>query len=117
MSKTCEATRADHRPCTTHVVGDGRFCFAHSPELVAKRDAARRRGGANRATRVRLAKLMPLHLIPVFETLRGVLDDVVADRIEPKNAAAAASVARAMVTVLQHGEVEERLRKLEEHAS
>jgi hypothetical protein len=43
--------------------------------------------------------------------------DVVAARIEPKNAAAAASVARAMVAVLQHGEVEERLRKLEEQSA
>jgi hypothetical protein len=71
-------------------------------------------GGRNRATAQRLAKIMPVRLLPVWEQLEQVLADVIADRIEPKNAQAAASVARAMVAVLQHGEVEERLRKLEE---
>ncbi len=110
----CQATRKDGRPCDTRIVGDAPYCFGHDPALREERAAARRRGGQNRVTARRLSRLMPLHLVPVFETLRGVLDDVVADRIEPKNAAAAASVARAMVAVLQHGEIEERLRRLEE---
>ena len=117
MSTTCQATRRDGSPCETPIVGNGTHCFGHDPAVATKRTEARRRGGRNRVTAQRLAKIMPVRLVPVWEQLEQVLDDVIADRIEPKNAAAAASVARAMVAVLQHGEVEERLRKLEEHAS
>jgi hypothetical protein len=60
---------------------------------------------------------MPASLAPVFDQLAQVLTDVIADRIDPKNAAAAASVARAMVAVLERGEMEQRLRTLEERSA
>jgi hypothetical protein len=114
MTATCEATRRDGEPCQTQVIGDGRFCFAHSPDLAAKRAEAARRGGTNRANRVRLAKIMPLRLVPVWEQLEQALAAVLDGSLDPKQASAAAAVARALVAVQQAGEVEERLRKLEE---
>ena len=110
----CHATRNDGQPCTTPVVSTGRYCFGHDPDLAAKRAEARRRGGANRANRVRLAKIMPVRLIPVWEQLEQALADVLDGRLEPRQASAAASLGRALVAVLQAGEFEERLRKLEE---
>jgi len=116
----CLETRRDGTPCTAQVVGGGSRCWAHDPALAAKRAETRRRGGQNRANRVRLAKIMPLRLVPVWEQLEQALAAVLAGDLNPKQASAAASVARALVAVQQAGEVEERLRKLEEaqeHAS
>ncbi len=83
MPATCSATRRDGQPCTTQVVGDGRFCFAHSPDLAAKRREAQRRGGQNRATSKRLAKLMPVRLVPVWEQLEQALGDVLTGDLPP----------------------------------
>ena len=116
MPTTCSATRKDGQPCTIRVVGDGCVCFAHSPELATKRREAQRRGGQNRATAKRLSRIMPVRLVPVWEQLEQALADVLAGSLDPKQATAAAAVARALVAVLQHGEVEERLRRLEERA-
>jgi hypothetical protein len=113
MSRTCEATRRDGRPCTTPVVSDGRYCFGHDPGLAAQRAEARRLGGQNRANAKRLSKLLPPRLLPVWEQLEAALGDVLTGTLEPKRAAAAASVARAMVAVLTAGELEERVRALE----
>jgi hypothetical protein len=113
----CQATRRDGQRCHTPVVADSCFCFAHEPRLADKRTQARQRGGTNKANHLRLQKLMPASLAPVFDQLAQVLTDVIADRIDPKNAAAAASVARAMVAVLERGEMEQRLRTLEERSA
>jgi hypothetical protein len=114
MTRTCTATRADGRPCQTPVVGDGPFCFGHDPALAAKRDAARRRGGANRSNARRLERLMPLRLKPIFGRLETALKDVLAGDLDPRAASAAANVARALVALQQAGEMEARLRALEE---
>jgi hypothetical protein len=114
MPATCEATRRDGERCQTRIVGNGPYCFGHDPAMREKRTAARRQGGQNKANRIRLAKIMPLRLVPVWEQLEQALADVLTGDLDPKQASAAASVARALVAVQQAGEVEERLRKLEE---
>ena len=114
---TCSATRRDGQPCKTPIVGDSPYCFGHSPELREKRLAASRKGGQNKATRARLSRLMPARLVAVYAQLEQALADVLADRLDPKNATAAAAISRAMVAVLTAGEVEERLRKLEERSA
>ncbi len=77
-----------------------------------KRRAASRKGGQNKATSKRLAKLMPLRLVPVWEQLERALVDVLAGDLPPQQASAAAALARALVAVLQAGEAEQRLRDL-----
>ena len=109
----CAATRRDGSPCTTQVVGDGRFCFAHSPELATKRREAQQRGGQNRATAKRLSKLMPIRLVPIWGQLEQALADVLDGSLDPRQATAAAALARALAAVLQVGELEQRLRDLE----
>ena len=112
--KRCLAPRKDGMPCPVTVLVDGRYCFAHSPKLHADRTEARRRGGHNRATAVRLRALMPPRLVPVFDRLEAALAETHAGDLDPKQATAMAALARAMVAVLTSGELEERLRKLEE---
>jgi len=89
-------------------------CFAHAPALAERRTAARRRGGANSAKVVRLRSLMPPRLIPVFDRLETALQETHDGALDPRAAQAMASIARALVAVLTAGELEERLRKLEE---
>ena len=112
--KRCVGTRKDDTPCPVTVLVDGRYCFAHSPKLHVDRTEARRRGGHNRATAVRLRALMPPRLVPVFDRLEAALAETHAGDLDPKQAQAMAALARAMTAVLTAGELEERLRKLEE---
>ena len=110
----CSALRRDGQPCRSWVVGDASLCFSHAPGRQAERDQARSRGGRNRSSTARLRGLVPPRLLSVFDKLEAALDDVLADRLDPKNATAAASLARAMTAVLQVGELEERVRQLEQ---
>ncbi len=110
----CQAIRKDGQPCTVRAIAGSLWCFAHDPDRAAQRDEARRKGGRGKATSRRLRGLMPPRLVPVFDQLEGALSDVLAGGLDPKQATAAAAVARAMVSVLTAGELEERLRKLEE---
>ena len=85
-------------------------CFAHDPQRAGEREAARRKGGRNRSGTARLRGLMPPRLVPVFDRLETTLERLDAGAMDPRQAQAMAAVARAMVAVLQAGELEERLR-------
>lgn len=108
----CRATRKDGQRCRATPTGDG-FCLAHSPALADKRRAAYARGGHNKARHVRLARLMPPRLVPVFEVLERALAEVHDGDLDPPRAQAMAAVAGALVRVLTSGELEGRLRRLE----
>ena len=60
---------------------------------------------------------MPPRLMPVYETLETVLDEVHTGTCSPRQAHAMAAVARVMVTVLTSSELEERVRHLETRAN
>ena len=108
----CRATRKDGQPCRATPTRDGR-CLAHSPALADKRRAAYARGGHNKARHVRLARLMPPRLVPVFDVLERALAEVHDGDLDPPRAQAMAAVAGALVRVLTSGELEGRLRRLE----
>jgi hypothetical protein len=109
----CEARRRDGQPCCAPALTASGLCFVHDPAQVAKRAAARQQGGYHRANVVRLRALVPPRLLGVYEQLEAALGEVHAGQLDPKVAGAMAAVARAMVSVLQAGEVEDRLRTLE----
>lgn len=109
----CAGLRRDGHGCgAPALAGDG-WCYSHHPHRVEERTAARQRGGRNRATAARLRALLPPRLIPVYERLEGALGGVLDGTLDPRQATAAAAVARAMVAVLVSGELEARVRKLE----
>lgn len=114
MEQRCQATRRDGQPCISTKLVDGQHCLGHAPYLAATRAEARQRGGRNRAQAVRLRRLTPPALVPVFEKLGIALDDVLTGKLDTKRATAAASVARAMAAILVAGELEERVRRLEQ---
>jgi hypothetical protein len=115
---TCTATRLDGQRCTASILQAGSTrCFAHDENLQRQRAEARRKGGRSRAKLVQLRRLMPIALVPVFDQLAAVLAELHSGECDPKVAQAMASVARAMVAVLERGELEERMRALEERSA
>ena len=92
----------------------------HSPALSAERAAWRARGGANRSNKARAKRRLSddlLSLRDVQGVLSKLLVEVTEGRAEPGVATAAASVARAIASVAQVGDLEERIRDLEAVAS
>jgi hypothetical protein len=112
--KQCPGIRADGAPCRSTPQRGSDFCFTHDPARAAERDEARRRGGQNRSNVARLQAHMPPRLNALYGRLEQALDDVLAGRINPRIATAAAALASAMVRVFTDWELEERLRRLEE---
>lgn len=109
----CGATRSDGAPCQAVATRSG-MCMAHDPALREKAQEARRAGGHNSARARRLGKLVPPRLMAVYDTLELALGQVYKGEIDPRVATAMASLAGAMVKVLTSGELEQRVRLLEE---
>lgn len=109
----CRGTRVDGQPCGSEIVGASGFCFAHDPDREEARARARRRGGRASSKLHRARKLAPPLLREVYDELALALDEVHRGYLSPHRAQAMAALARAMVTVLTAGELEERLRAIE----
>ncbi len=111
--KRCAGQRKDGTPCRAAVMGTGTLCYAHDPARAAERDQARRKGGANSATRARLDRLVPATLRPMIGSLLDALDEVHAGDLDPRQASAMASLAGAITKAYGVGVLEERLTALE----
>src|SRR3954468_11625613 len=116
VTKRCEGTRRDGQPCQGPVLDGGTRCFAHDETKRAERDAARKKGGHRSASLARIHRLVPPRLVTVYDQLEAALQEVHDGTLPPGQALAMAGLARAMVAVLQAGEVEERLRAVEQQA-
>lgn len=112
--KRCVARNRDGSACGSFSLPGSDFCFSHDPDRQAERAEARRRGGLNSAKVIRLRGLIPPRLMPIYDQLEAAMSEVHDGDLDPRRASAMASIARAMVGVLQAGELEERLRRLEE---
>lgn len=112
--KRCGGVRKDGGACEASVL-TGNYCFAHDPARAVERAEARRKGGRQSAKIVRLRGLLPPRLLPVYDRLEQALGEVHEGSLDARQAQAMAGLARAMVSVLQAGELEARVRELEEH--
>ena len=116
MVARCKATNAAGAPCSAQPVRPSGWCSWHDPQLVAQRDGWRRRGGEQRSNKARALRRLSddlLSLRDVQGVLSRLLVDVTEGRAETGVATAAASVARAIASVAQVGDLEERIRELE----
>lgn len=113
VAKRCAGVRKDGTPCTAPVMGSGRYCYAHDPARATQRDAARRKGGANSATRHRLDRLVPATLQPMIGSLLEALDQVHTGDLDPKQASAMAALAGAITRAYSVGVLEDRVAALE----
>ncbi len=100
----CAARRRDGTRCPNPVlVTDGQYCFAHSPQLAEQRAHARRKGGRNRATSVRLWRSLPPELQAIAQQLTAAMEGVQTGDLAPQQAQALASLSRALVAVVEVG--------------
>ncbi len=113
----CEGIRADGQPCMAKALPGKRHCWSHDESLQERRNEARRQGGRNRANVVRVRGLVPPRLVSVYDTLEAALQEVHDGKLIPQRASAMAALAKAMVSVLAAGELEERVRDLERGAN
>ncbi len=118
MPERCRALAKSGKPCAAAPLPDG-LCRWHSPTWEAKRREWSAKGGAQRSNANRVRKQIPDGLLTTAE-LRGlmglVLKGVIAGKLEPGVATAAANVARAMIEIAKVVEVEERIAELERAA-
>ena len=75
-AKRCREPRQDGAHCQSPTVAATGYYFAHDPEADTARQEPRQDGGRNSATAVRLRGLLPPRLVPVYETLETVQDEV-----------------------------------------
>jgi hypothetical protein len=120
----CQAVKADGNRCGSFgkaipEVG-GVYCFQHDP----RRSPAERRERARFAARQqrgkhspqRLKRMLPPRLVDVYEKLEEAMGGLLEGSFPPTRATAMATVATAMVRVLERGEHEQMLRDLERAA-
>jgi hypothetical protein len=112
-SSGCSVVTKAGDPCHARPTASG-YCFAHDPALHEKRNAARRRGGANSAHRVRFSSAMSPVLADVLDFIITAMRDVTGGGLDHRRAQAVAALAGAAVRTYESGSLEQRLRELEE---
>jgi len=109
VTQRCTSTRRDGAPCTAQAGASG-YCIGHDPGAVE----ARRKGGHATSRAERASKLLPARLQPVVSLLENALGEVHRGELDHRQAAAMASLAGALIRAMTAGELEERLRALED---
>ena len=74
-------------------------------------------GGRATSRAERAGKLLPSRLQPVVTILENALGEVHSGKLDPRAASAMASLAGALVRTITAGELEERLRALEDRGA
>jgi hypothetical protein len=85
------------------------YCFAHDGAVAEQRRAARSRGGMNKRTTIRAARLTASTLGPVLEQLLTAIDGVIGGSMDPRSGAALAQLATAVVKLYEAGMQEQQL--------
>ena len=111
----CSAIARSGSRCRSSVLPGRPFCFLHDPAAAAARIEGARKGGRNRSNKQRARKVIAEPMTPAeIQSLLGLaLRGVLAGKVEPGVANAAAKLGRALVAVREATELEERLTTLE----
>jgi hypothetical protein len=113
----CIGTNKAGEQCRGKALSGGRYCIAHDPERVVDMAEWRRQGGKAKSNTARARKQLPDAVLSPTE-LQGLLSkaikDVLAGKIDPGPLNAAANAARAIASLRETGDVEQRLEQLEQ---
>ena len=112
VTQRCVSTRRDGAPCTAQAGASG-YCIGHAPGA----QDARRKGGHAKSRAERASKLLPARLQPMVSLLEDALGEVHRGELDPRAASAMASWAGALVRTITAGELEKRLRTLEDRGA
>ncbi len=113
VNERCTATRRDGSPCQANARPGGALCWAHSPELRARAEDARRRGGQNKSNIRRAAKAMPRDMKDLAARILEAFEEVHVGTLAPDRANAMARFAAVYVQLHQAGEMQQRLEEIE----
>ena len=109
VTQRCTSLRRNGSPCTAQA-GTSGYCIGHDPGALD----ARRKGGHAASRAERAGKLLPARLQPMVSLLEDALGEGHRGALDPRAASAMASLAGALVRAMTAGELEERLRALED---
>jgi hypothetical protein len=98
MEAQCQAITQGGQRCRGKARPSG-FCFSHDPALAQARQEGSARGGKNKTTEARAARLVPDTLRPVLFKVLQAMQDVSTGRMEPRVASALASLASVVVRI------------------
>ncbi len=112
----CTATTKAGRSCSAQARPGTTLCLWHDPASATVRRENARKGGQSRSNLSRLKRSLPSEQLD-FGDVQGVLGaalrDLLAGKLDPPVANAAANVARAFAAIAQAGELAERVERLE----
>lgn len=116
MAEACERIKDNGQRCRAISMENSRFCFFHNPAAQKVRKAAQQRGG-----RANQAAVLPADAVDVqLESARDIaillaqiINQTRRGQIGPKVASTIGYLASSLVRVLETGEVEERLARVE----
>lgn len=119
LANQCQATTKDDRPCKAPILPGESWCFNHHPDMVERRRAARVKGGKARSNMARAAKTFsdkPLTTAELIKTLSQAIRQTAAGGMEPNIANSLSGLARAIASIRETAELEERIADLERNA-
>jgi len=117
---TCQATNRFGGSCGSNAMEDSIYCFSHDPAHAVRRQEARQKGGFLRKTPKAKVERDNCRLRSVEDVL-NLLEETLADTTLQENSTsrtkALVSIALAALKALEIGELEKRLKELEERFS
>lgn len=118
LARVCKFVKDDGKPCRSPPLQDSDFCRMHSPEHADEVAEARRLGGLRRRKEKITAGTYDFDGLESVADIRRLLEVAVLDTLELENSVARsrtlAYLAQTALKMLEVGELEERVRALEE---
>ncbi len=111
----CSTVKRDGTNCGGIPLASG-LCWAHDPAVRDRADAARRKGGENKANARRAAKHIPADMKALASQLMEAITECYAGDLEPRRLTAMGTAAGAIVRIHETAELEGRLEELERRA-
>jgi hypothetical protein len=99
MAAKCLAIARSGSRCNSPTLPESSYCWMHSPDAAEARREAARKGGRNRATKVRAAKQLPEAMTAEDLTswLSLLFTSVMAGKVEARIGNACAAIARTLL--------------------
>ncbi len=118
MRRRCRQIKTDGSPCSAPPLRDAEYCFAHDPAHADAASEARRLGGLRRRRELTLQGAYDFEGLDTVPKIRRVLEIAVHDVLGADNsigrAKALSQIAMSAANLLRAGEVEDRLKAIEE---
>ncbi len=116
--RTCSAVKADGSRCMSPPLQGSELCLFHDPDHAEEVAEARRLGGLRRRREKTVQGAYEFGGLGSIQDIRRLLEIAVLDTLSLENSVARsrtlAYLAQVSVNLLEKGEMEERLRALEE---